>query len=145
MQQIRTWDKVTEANGSHGDETEVETFKEAPVFFPEHEEASSGGQVQEEENHRSYSGERTAGCRVDARQDARCSRQMVPDAGKQRGHCCREDVAHWRYNTQRQGNPHQREQDAERSSPERGGNNVTITCKTREEGNEEKKIITCWI
>ena len=40
----RTWHKVTEADSSHGDETEVEAFEEAPVL-PEHEETRASCQV----------------------------------------------------------------------------------------------------
>ena len=47
-----TWDNISKANSGHGDETEVETFKEGPVL-PKCEERGSKAEEDAEEDKRS--------------------------------------------------------------------------------------------
>lgn len=58
---------------------------------------------------------------------------MLSHACVQGRHGSREDMAHRRYDAQRQGNPHQREHNAEHTSRERRRYNVTVTCETKED------------
>ena len=50
-----TWDNITKANGSHGDEAEVETIKEGPVLPEGEKEGSTTKEDTQEDKGSSYS------------------------------------------------------------------------------------------
>ena len=92
--EILTWHKISEADGCHGDETEVESIKEAPVILPQHKEASTGRKVQEQEYHSGHCSHGALGGSVHVGQAGWGLRQMWPHFGMQRRHCRGKYVAH---------------------------------------------------
>lgn len=46
-----TWYYITEPDGCHGDETEIESFKKCPVFLPYYKNSGTGSQVEEEKTY----------------------------------------------------------------------------------------------
>ena len=50
-----TWDNIPKANGSHGDEAEVETIKEGPVLPEGEKEGSTTKEDAKEDKSSSYS------------------------------------------------------------------------------------------
>ena len=52
---LLTWDNITKANGSHGDEAEVETIKEGPVLPEGEKEGSTTKEDTQEDKGSSYS------------------------------------------------------------------------------------------
>ena len=50
-----TWDNITKANGSHGDEAEVETIKEGPVLPEGEKEGSTTKEDTKEDKSSSHS------------------------------------------------------------------------------------------